>query len=144
MLYYRCRDEAYLISESRTVTRAPSQSWEYAVIARLLEGPSGTSTGLTRLFPEGTRVLSAVRQGRTLFVTLSKELLNGYSDEPVDWQESETWRRECPLRRRLCMQSLVATVTENCAVDQVQVLVQQTTRTGGSLRLKQNYFLDDS
>ena len=143
-LYYRCRSEAYLIAESRMVSRTPSQSWEFAVVNELLNGPSGTAVGLTKLFPENTRVLSAVKQGRTLFVTLSSDLLKGYDDEPVDWQEDETWRRECPLRRRLCMQSLVATVTENCDVDQVQVLVQQESGSQGSLRLKQNYFLDDS
>jgi hypothetical protein len=66
------------------------------------------------------------------------------ADEPVDWQEYEYWLTEAPLRRRLCMQSIVATVTENCNVDQVQILVEQTGSVTGSLRLKQNYFLDDS
>lgn len=144
LLYYRCRNDACLIAENRTVSRTPSQSWEFAVVNELLSGPSGTAAGLTRLFPNGTRVLSAVKQGRTLFVTLSSELLSGYPDEPIDWQEHDSWRRECPLRRRLCMQSLVATVTENCEIDQVQVLVQQGSVSHGSLRLKQNYFLDDS
>ena len=51
VLYYRYRDEAWLVSESRAVSRAPSQSWEYAVVNQLLDGPSGTATGLTRLFP---------------------------------------------------------------------------------------------
>lgn len=143
LLYFRYHQEAMLASESRSISRMPSQTWEYAVVNQLLAGP-GASSGLSSLFPQNTRVLSAVRQGRTLFVTLSDELLSGYPDEPMDWQESDYWREECPLRRQLCMQSLVATVTENCDVDQVQVLVQQASGVMGSLRLKQNYFLDDS
>lgn len=115
-----------------------------ALISQLLLGPGTASADLNVLFPEGTRVLSTVRQGRTLFVTLSREIMNGYPDEPVDWQEDAEWRTEAPLRRVLCMQSLVATVTENCDVDQVQVLVQAGSTGSGSLRLKQNYFLDDA
>ena len=71
-------------------------------------------------------------------------MLNQYPDEPVDWREYDTWLVECPLRRRLAMQSIVATVTENCDIDAVQILVARENTVGSSLRLKQNYFLDDS
>ncbi len=143
-LYFRLGTEPYLAPESRVVSQSPSQAYEMALIAQLLSGPGAQSQALKPLFPEGTRVLSTVRQGRTLFVTLSREIMDAYPDEPVDWQESDHWRVECRLRRKLCMQSLVATVTENCDVDQVQVLVQQSGEAIGSLRLRQNYFLDDS
>ena len=143
-LYFRYWDEPYLACEWRFITRSSSQSYELALLEELLAGPSASSTELTSLFPVGTRILSAVRQGRTLFVTFSHEIMNGYPDEPVDWQEYDWWLTEAPLRRQLCIQSLVATVTENCDVDQVQVLVEQTDSVTGSLRLKQNYFLDDS
>ena len=143
-LYFRYWDEPYLACEWRFITRTNSQSYELALLEELLSGPSAGSTELTPLFPVGTRILSVVRQGRTLFVTLSPEIMGRYADEPVDWQEYEYWLTEAPLRRRLCMQSIVATVTENCNVDQVQILVEQTGSVTGSLRLKQNYFLDDS
>ena len=144
VLYFRFRDEPYLAQETRVITRTASQTYEMALISQLLQGPGTAGTDLNGLFPDGTQVLSTTRQGRTLFVTLSAEIMNAYPDEPVDWQENETYREECPLRRRLCMQSLVATVTENCDVDQVQVLVEQENASVTSLRLKQNYFLDDS
>ena len=143
-LYFRYWDEPYLACEWRFITRTQSQSYELALLEELLSGPSAGSTELAPLFPVGTRILSVVRQGRILFVTLSPEIMGRYADEPVDWQEYEYWLTEAPLRRRLCMQSIVATVTENCNVDQVQILVEQTGSVTGSLRLRQNYFLDDS
>ena len=143
-LWFRYREEPLLAPETRTVTRLPSQSYETALITELLSGPAARSSELTGLFPAGTRVLSTVTQGRTLFVTLSAEALNPLPDEPVDWQEDDAWRVEAPLRRRLTMQSLVATLTENCEIDTVQVLISGGDNTLGSLRLRQNYFLDDS
>lgn len=144
VLYFRFLDEPYLAPESRIITQAPSQSYEMALVNELLSGPGTQSVELSGLFPEGTRVLSTVKQGRTLFVTFTAEIMDAYPDEPANWQESETWQREVPLRRVLCMQSLVATLTENCDVDQVQVLVQQDQVALGSLRLKQQYFMDGS
>lgn len=143
-LYFRFLDEPLLAPESRTITQAPSQSYEMALLGELLSGPGTHSADLNGLFPEGTRVLSTVKQGRTLFVTLSDEIMNGYPDEPSAWRDGGVWQTEVPLRRVLCMQSLVATVTENCDVDQVQVLVQQDQAAVGSLRLKQRYFMDGS
>lgn len=143
-LYFRFLDEPYLAPESRTITQAPSQSYEMALLSELLSGPGTHSADLSGLFPEGTRVLSTVKQGRTLFVTLSDEIMEGYPDEPSAWRDAAAWQREVPLRRVLCMQSLVATVTENCDVDQVQVLVQQDQAAASSLRLKQLYFMDDA
>ena len=143
VLYFRYLDEPLLAGEARVIRQLPSQSFELALLGELISGPGTHAVDLKSLFPVGTHVLSTVKSGRTLFVTLSQEIMNPYADEPVDWQEKDEWRREVPLRRQLCMQSIVATVTENCDVDQVQILVQQTGVTG-SLRLKQNYFMDDS
>ncbi len=140
VLYYRFLDEPLLAQEYRTLTRLPNQPWELTLIAALLTGPGQQE--LTALFPAGTRVLSTSLQGRTLFVTLSADVLAAYPDEPANWRETDAWLAEAPLRRRLAMQSLIATVTENCDIDAVQILVSQG--SGGSLRLKQNYFLDDA
>lgn len=145
-LYFRFQDEPYLAPESRVITQAPSEAWELALLTALLAGPGTHAASLTALFPEGTRVLSTARQGRTLFVTLSKELMNPYPDEPAGITAA-TADEASLTRRRLCMQSLVATATENCDVDDVQVLVEQTGTAAESLRLKQRYFLtteDDS
>ena len=141
-LWFRYLDEPMLAPETRLLTLSPDQPMEYTLVTALLSGPDVQSTELTGLFPAGTRVLSTLRQGRTLFVTLSKEIMNGYPDEPANWQGDPYWAAEMLLRRRLCMQSLAATVTENCDVDTVQVLIEQQGETTDSLRLRQRYYLD--
>lgn len=141
-LYFRYLDEPYLALEIRTVTQSPSQPYELTLITELLAGPGAQSADLTPLFPAGTRVVSTSLNGRTLFVTLSAEIMNAYPDEPASWQNDPYWQREVPLRRALCMQSLVATITENCNnVDRVQVLLEQQNALAGSLRLKERYFM---
>lgn len=139
-LYFRFQGEPYLAPEMRTITQSPSQPYELSLIGALLAGPGTRSTDLMPLFPEGTRVLSTVTQGRTLFVTFSQEIMNLFSDEPADWQSRPDWAEEVPLRRELCMQSLVATITENCDVDRVQVLVEQSGEMTGSLRLRADFY----
>ena len=141
-LWFRYLDEPLLAPETRAIALSPDQPMEYALITALLTGPDVQSTELTELFPAGTRLLSTVRQGRTLFVTLSREIMNGYPDEPADGLSDPYWAAEMPLRRRLCMQSLIATVTENCDVDEVQVLLEQQGNVTDSLRLRQRYYLD--
>lgn len=136
-LFFRYLSEPYLAAETRIITHSPSQPYELALITELLSGPGSHTTDLTSLFPTGTQVLSTVSQGRTLFVTLSKEIMNPYPDDGSSSPAERT------LRRQLCMQSLVATVTENCDFDQVQVLVEQTDGAAGSLRLQKRYFLED-
>ncbi|MGN0780041.1 MAG: GerMN domain-containing protein [Aristaeellaceae bacterium] len=138
-LYFRYLDEPYLAPETRMVNHTPSRPYEQVLISALLSGPTGRD--LTGLFPPGTRVISTSRQGRTLFVTFSAELLSAYADEPDTWADDPAWQLEVPLRRQLCMQGIVATITENCDVDRVQVLVQQDTAVIGSLRLEKRYFM---
>ena len=141
-LWFRYLDEPLLAPETRALSFSPDQPMELTLISALLSGPDTQSADLTALFPAGTRVLSTVRQGRTLFVTLSRQIMDGYPDEPADWQSDAYWAAEMPLRRRLCMQSLIATVTENCDVDSVQVLLEQTGEATDSLRLRQRYYLN--
>jgi len=141
LLYFRYGSEPYLAAENRLITHSPSEPYELALTAALLSGPTPQRTELGTLFPDGTQVLSTSRQGRTLFVTLSKEIMNAYPDEPSGWRNDPFWAQEVPLRRRLCMQSLAATLTENCDIDRVQVLVEQSSGEMTSLRLKALYFL---
>lgn len=136
-LYFRYMAEPYLAAETRVITHTPSKPYELSLLTELLSGPGTHAADLTSLFPAGTQVISTVTQGRTLFVTLSQEIMNGYPDDASVTQEEKL------LRRQLCMQSLVATITENCAIDQVQILVEQTENTTGSLRLQERYFLVD-
>lgn len=134
-LYFRYLSEPYLAQETRIITHSPSKPYELSLLTELLSGPGSHSTDLTALFPAGTQVISTVTQGRTLFVTLSREILSGYPDD------SSITPGEQQLRRKLCMQSIVATITENCDIDQVQILVEQTGNVTGSLRLQESYFM---
>ena len=136
-LFFRYQEEPFLAPETRIITTSPSRAYEMTLLTALLAGPGSHSTELKTLFPAGTRVLSTVTQGRTLFVTLSKEILSAYPDD------SSVSASEQLMRRQLCMQSIVATITENCDIDRVQILVEQTGASSGSLRLQESYFLED-
>ena len=143
-LWFRFLDEPYLAPETRAIVQLTGQSYEMALLSALFSGPGTQYVELNSLFPEGTRVLSVSRQGRALLVTVSREFLNSLPDEPEDWQSDAAWRIEMPLRRRLAMQSLVATITENCDVDEVIVLLEQNADQATSSRLPRSWFLDEN
>ena len=48
--------------------------------------------------------------------------MNGDPDEPSNWRSDTAWAQEVPLRRRLAMQAIAATVTENTTAQQVVIL----------------------
>ena len=139
-LWFRFGTEPLLAPETRELEVSPTAPFEQTLLQALTAGPAASSTELTALFPSGTRVLATHRQGRTLFVTLSRQIMNDFPDEPDNWAAQAAWAEEVPLRRRLAMQALAATATENCDVDQVVVLVEQTERGATSLRLLESYY----
>lgn len=140
-LWFRFENEPLLASESRVIRHSRTETHALAILRELLEGPSAAYTELNGLFPQGTQVLSATQSGRIMFVTLSRHIMNGYADEPSGWRDQPDWAIEVPLRRNLAMQSIAATLTENCDVDTVVILVDQTATD--SLRLRQSYFTLD-
>lgn len=135
VLWFRFGAEPLLAPETRTLALSPTAPFEMTLLQALTGGPAAASTELEGLFPPGTRVTATHRQERTLFVTLSRQIMNDYADEQSG---------EGLLRRRLAMQAIAATVTENCDVDQVIVLVEQTDSGSDSLRLRQGYYRDGS
>lgn len=139
-LWFRLGKEALLAPETRTLALSPTAPFELTLLQALTAGPAAASTELTGVFPPGTRVTAAHRQGRTLFVTLSRQIMNDFADEPKDWASRADWADEVPLRRQLGMQAIAATATENCAVDQVIILVEQNQTGSDSLRLRQRYY----
>ena len=143
-LYFRYGREPMLAAEARVISVFQNESEEMALVQALLNGPAAGMTELTRLFPDQVRVLNTIPQGNVLYVTFNDALLRAYADEPNDWQSREDWRREVPLRRRLAMASLTASITENFPYHSVQVLVQQRSDVSKSLRLENAYFRDDS
>lgn len=135
-LYFRFMDEPFLAPETRVITSSPSRPYELSLLTELFSGPGTRSTDLKVLFPAGTRVLATSLSGRTLFVTLSEDVLAPYPDETDNPQESI-------LRRQLAMQSIAATVTENCNVDMVQILVRTSAAASENLRLPEGYYALD-
>lgn len=143
VLWFRYGEEPYLAAEVREMETNQAESDVLALLRALIQGPSAASTELTALFPQGTRVISATRSGQIMFVTLSRQIMNAYADEPSDWRSRADWANEVPLRRKLAMQSIAATLTENCGVDMVVILVEQTDAATDSLRLRNAYYTLD-
>lgn len=142
-LWFRYGEEPFLAAETREIATARTESYAFSLLQALLSGPSAASTELEGLFPSGTRVISVHQSGRLMFVTLSRHIMNGFPDEPGSWRDQADWAIEVPLRRELAMQSIAATLTENCDVDQVIILVEQTDAATDSLRLRQSYYTLD-
>lgn len=142
-LWFRFGEEPLLAAESRVITHSRTESHAMALLRALLAGPGTGATELRSLFPQGTQVISATQAGNIMFVTLSRHIMNSYPDEPAAWRDQAVWAMEVPLRRRLAMQSIAATITENCDVDTVVILVEQTGRATDSLRLRQSYYTLD-
>ena len=141
-LYFRYGDSAYLAPEQREIQVKRNESLEKAITAALVQGPAASSVSLSGLFPPGTEALAAAAQGDTLFITFNEAFLGRYADEPAD-ASSEAWRTEGTLRRRLCLQSLAAALTEAGLCTQVQVLVYRSAVQTTSMRLQAG-FLDRS
>ena len=142
VLYYRYQSSAFLAPENRRIEIARNETPEKALIQALLDGPSPTAAQLSPLFPQGTQLLAVSRQGDTLYITFNEALLGRYSDEPGD-TSADAWKREFPLRRQLCMDSLAATLTEAGYCVRVQVLVYREVSSATSLRLTNSFFSQD-
>ena len=138
-LYFRYKDTAYLVPEKATLSVQRNESAEKALVQALLDGPGATASALAPLFPPGTEVLAVSRQGDTLFVTFNEALLGRYGDEPGDAAAGK-WKTEGPLRRKLCLDALTATLTEAGLCAQVQVLVYRGGGQATSMRLHAGFF----
>ena len=141
-LWFRYGTEPLLAPETRIITHSRAEGHALALVQALLAGPGATASGLSSLFPQGTQVISCTQTENIMFVMLSRHIMNGYADEPVSWRDDPYWAAEVPLRRKLAMQSIAATLTENCNVDSVVILVEHT--GSDSLRLRQSYYMEDS
>lgn len=138
-LYFRYEDTGLLAPEERIISVLPNETREKALVQALIDGPAATSSALSPLFPAGTQVLAVTSQDQTLYVTFNEALLGRYVDEPVD-ASAAPWRDELPLRRKLCMDSLTATLTEAGLCNQVQVLVYRSNVQASSMRLQAGFF----
>lgn len=141
-LWFRYGTEPLLAPETRVITHSRAEGHALAIVQALIDGPGATANGLGGLFPQGTQVISCTQAGNIMFVMLSRHIMNGYADEPAAWRSDPYWAAEVPLRRELAMQSIAATLTENCAVDTVVILVEHS--GSDTLRLRQSYYMEDS
>ena len=140
-LWFRFGEEPLLAPESRIIRHSRTQGHAMAILQALLSGPDAAAGDLRSLFPQGTQVLSCTQSGNVMFVMLSRHVMNRYADEPENWRDQPEWAAEVPLRRELAMQSIAATLTENCDVESVVILVEQSDTD--SLRLRQSYYTLD-
>ena len=141
-LYYRYLDSGFLGREQREISFPRTTAPELAIAAALIEGPGSLSPWLNPLFPPGTQVLSALREGDRLFLTFNEALMNRYSDEALV-MSGDYRKGEGQLRRRLAMASLVNSLTETGQYSSVQVLVRGETYIATSMRLSGRYYLED-
>ncbi len=139
-LFYRYQQTGLLASETRSILVPLDESIELTTVRELLAGPQASHTELTRLFPHGTSVTGVTASGDTLLITLTEGVEN--DGIPDNWKEDPVWRTEGPLRRKLVMQSLVATMTENFPYSYIQVFFTRDPASGISTRLDSSYFLD--
>jgi hypothetical protein len=141
-LYFRYLDEPLLAAESRTLTVARDESLESVILKALIAGPSDGHSDLRRLIPADTKVESVVARDETLFITFSDGFLA--DGVPDDWETNGTWPQEAPILRKLIVQSVAASITENRPYTGVQILVHKRGETQTSLRLENAYFLNGS
>ncbi len=143
-LYFRFRNQAQIAGESRMITATINESLEKKVIEGLLAGPSTATTELSSLFPEQTQVINTVSQGDTLIVTFSEDLLNYYNDQPKNWASNPFWQKEIPLRKKLSMDSLAASLLETFRYQKIQIMVQPTNLDRSAFRLQNSYYHNPS
>ena len=136
-LYFRFLDSDMLAGENRVISVSQDESLEMALLSALLDGPSAGQIELQRLIGDDVRIEDVSVSGDMLFLTLSGAFLR--DSVPANWQSQPQWAQEAPLRRKLALQSIVATVTENLPYTSVQVLVTQDGQS--SARLDRSYLL---
>lgn len=122
-LYFRFAQTDVLGAQRAQLNIRREETIAYAIVEKLLEGPGTAYAQLSSVFPQETQVVSVSGEGRTAFVTLSKEFLGRPDGAPADWEDIPLWQEEAALRRRLAMQSLVLALTDGGRYQRVQLYV---------------------
>lgn len=122
-LYFQYGSEAYLSTESRTITVSDALSLEEAALKALIGGPSATSLELKSVINPHTRVLSVTEQGGCYFVTFSSEFLEPISGLPEGWRDDATWSQLVQSTQQLAAYSVVNTLLSLGRAKSVQILV---------------------
>ncbi len=122
-LYYRFANTSYLGVEMAAIDLHQEDTVATAMIEELINGPSVSHDRLSGLFPQGTQLLGVNIDGSTVHVVLDRHFLGQPVGAPSDWEDSQAWQEEATLRRRLALQSIVLTLTEEGRWQRVQLYV---------------------
>ena len=125
-LYYRYAQTDVLGMELAQIDVSRDETIAYSIVEQLVEGPDAAHGRLTGVFPRGTRVLSVVPEGTTVYVTLSDAFLGRPDGAPSDWEDLTVWQEEATLRRWLAAQSIVCALTEGGRYQRVQLFVAES------------------
>jgi len=122
-LYYRFGDTNVLGAQRVMLDLRREETIATRIVQHLVEGPDIAHGRLSGVFPQGTQVISVTGEERTAFVTLSNDFLGGPDGAPADWEDLSVWQEEAALRRRLAVQSIVLSLTEDGRYQRVQLYV---------------------
>lgn len=122
-LYFRFGQTQTLGMERVQLDISREETVASLIVQRLIEGPSASHGQLSGVFPQGTQVISIGAEGSTAFVTLSSAFLGRPDGAPAGWEDSAAWQEEAALRRRLAVQSVVLSLTEDGRYQRVQFYV---------------------
>ena len=122
-LYYRYGQTDVLGAQRTQLDIGREETVAYSIVKHLVEGPDAAHGRLTGVFPQGTRVISVVPEGTTVFVTLSEAFLGQPDGAPADWEDLAIWQEEATIRRWLGAQSIVCSLTEGGRYQRVQLYV---------------------
>ena len=127
-LYFKHYLADYLVPEKRAVQKG-SQSIEYVVVSELLKGP--TKFERVAVMPPNVKVLDVTRNGDTVFVNLSEEFRGNIDLAAVRKDNVPEEQKENVLAqmKRLCIYSIVNSLTELDGVNRVKILVNNRALT---------------
>ena len=93
-LYARILEEPYLAGMERSVEVAAGERVEHAIVDALMREPTAIAGTEGKLFPPGTYIVDINLDGSILYVTLSKEFLDGEALRKEEELLSREYRRE--------------------------------------------------
>ena len=122
-LYFRYGQTDVLGAERAQLDIGREETIAYSIVEQLVDGPDAAHGKLSGVFPQGTRVISVVPEGTTVYVTLSEDFLGQPDGAPAGWEDLMAWQEEATLRRWLGTQSIVCALTEGGRYQRVQLYV---------------------
>ena len=122
-LYYRFGDTGVLGAAAAQLDMRREETVASSIVQQLIDGPGVSHDRLSGVFPQGTELISVTGDGATAYVTLSRGFLGKPDGAPSDWEDLAVWQEEAALRRRLAVQSIVLSLTEDGRYQRVQIYV---------------------